>query len=184
MQTEYKNEIPLELIISESMKGNAKMQELLYLQFAPVMYKQCLRYAKSKADAEDLLQEGFIKIFSNLDKFRGEGSFEGWLKKIMFRTAVSHFRSTVKKTHNHQTELSPYIEDSETDIFDTLAQKDIVKIVTKLPSGYRTVFTMFVIEGYNHREIAGILGCTEGSSKSQLSRSRTQLREMLLQQTA
>ena len=184
MLPEYKNEMPLEIVISESMKGNAKMQEILYLQFAPVLYKQCLRYAKSKADAEDLLQEGFIKIFSNLEKFRGDGSFEGWLKKIMFRTAVSNFRSTTKKTHNHQTELSPYIEDSETTIFDSLAQKDIVKVVTKLPSGYRTVFTMFVIEGYNHREIAGILGCTEGSSKSQLSRSRTQLREMLLQQTA
>jgi RNA polymerase sigma factor (sigma-70 family) len=175
-----KNSIPLECIISESMLGNQKMQQLLYAQFAPAMYSQCLRYTKSKADAEDLLQEGFIKIFRNLDKFRNEGSFEGWLKKIMFRTAVSHFRRTAKKTHTHQTELCQFIEDRETNVFDTLAQKDLVNIVFKLPTGYRTVFTMFVIEGYNHKEIAGILGCSEGSSKSQLSRSRTQLREMLL----
>ena len=184
MITELKTETPLNYIISESMMGNPKMQQLLYKQFAPVLYKQCLRYAKSRTDAEDLLQEGFIKIFSNLDKFRNEGSFEGWLKQIMFRTAVSYFRRTVKKPYNHQTELCHYIEDKEISVFDTLAQKDIANIVTKLPVGYRTVFNMFVIEGYNHREIAGILGCSEGSSKSQLSRSKTQLREMLVKQIA
>ena len=176
----YKNEMPLTFIISESMKGNQKMQQILYRQYAPTMYKHCLRYTKSKADAEDLLQESFIKIFCNLDKFRGEGSFEGWLKKIILRTAFSHLRSTVKKVYNHQTELSNYnIEDREINIFDTLAQKHIVQTVTKLPIGCRTVFTMFVIEGYNHREIAGILGCSEGCSKSQLSRSKAHLQKML-----
>jgi len=173
------DEMPLAIIISESMKGNQKMQQLLYRKFAPLMYKQCLSHTKSKSDAEDLLQESFIKIFRNLDKFREEGSFEGWLKKIIFRTAVSHFRTTGKKAHNHQTELSNHIEDRDTNILDTLAQKEIVEIVTKLPPSYRTVFTMFVIEGYNHREIAGILGCSEGSSKSQLSRSRSQLKRIL-----
>ena len=181
MKTEHKTGIALSDIIRESMTGNPKMQQMLYEQFAPMLYKQCLRYAKSNSDAEDLLQEGFIKIFSNLDKFRNEGSFEGWLKQIMFRTAVSYFRRTVRKVYNHQTELCHYIEDKEINVFDTLAQKDIVNVMTKLPAGYRTVFTMFVIEGYNHKEIAGILGCSEGSSKSQLSRSKTQLREMLVE---
>lgn len=173
------HEIPLEIIISESILGNAKMQELLYRQFAPAMYKQCLQYAKNTLDAEDLLQESFIKIFRHLDKFRGDGSFEGWLKKIIFHTAVSHFRSIDKKIHQHQTELSHCIEDKEASIFDHMAQKDIVKIVTTLPSGYRTVFIMYVIEGYNHKEIAGILGCSEGTCKSQLSRTKTQLRKIL-----
>ena len=180
MQPNYINEMPLDFIISESMKGNHKTQQVLYRLYAPVMYKQCLRYTKSKSDAEDLLQESFIKIFANLDKFRGEGSFEGWLKKIILRTAFSHLRSTVKKVYNHQTELSNYnIEDREINVFDTLAQKHIVHTVTKLPIGCRTVFTMYVIEGYNHREIAGILGCSEGCSKSQLSRSRVHLQKML-----
>jgi RNA polymerase sigma factor (sigma-70 family) len=181
MKTELKTGIELTDIIRESMTGNPKMQQLLYEQFSPMLYKQCLRYAKSNSDAEDLLQEGFIKIFGNLDKFRNEGSFEGWLKQIMFRTAVSYFRRTVRKPFNHQTELCHYIEDKDINVFDTLAQKDIVNVMTKLPAGYRTVFTMFVIEGYNHKEIAGILGCSEGSSKSQLSRSKTQLREMLVE---
>jgi len=179
MTTEHIKDIPLTLVISGSMAGNAKMQQLLYKRFAPVLYKQCLRYTKSKTDAEDLLQEGFIKIFFKLDRFRNEGSFEGWLKQIMFRTAVSYFRRTGKKAYNHQTELCPYIEDKERTVFDILAQKDIVNVVTQLPVGYRKVFNMFVIEGYNHREIAGILGCSESSSKSQLRRSKTQLREML-----
>ena len=175
----FKNDIPLTFIINESMKGNHKMQQLLYQQFAPLMYKQCLCYTKSRSDAEDLLQESFIKIFRHLDKFRGDGSFEGWLKRIVFRTAVSQFRSSGKKAHNHQTVLSQHIRDREINVLDTLAQKDIEGFVTKLPDGYRTVFTMFVIEGYNHREIADILGCSEGSSKSQLSRSRSQLKRIL-----
>lgn len=156
------------------------MQQLLYNRFAPAMYRQCLRYTKNTTDAEDLLQEGFIRIFSKLDKYRGDGSFEGWLKKIMLRTVLTHFRRTEKKVHNHQRELCHLIEDRESNIFDTLAQKDIIKIVTTLPTGYRTVFTMFVIEGYNHREIAGILGFSEENSKSQLSRSKLRLRKMLL----
>jgi RNA polymerase sigma-70 factor (ECF subfamily) len=179
MTTEHIKDIPLDDIINESIAGNTKMQQLLYQQFAPVLYKQCLRYAKSKTDAEDLLQEGFIKIFGKLDKFRNEGSFEGWLKQIMFRTAVSYFRRTVKKVHNHQTTLCLYTEDKENTVLDVLAQKDIAHVVTKLPVGYRKVFNLFVIEGYNHREIAGILGCSESSSKAQLRRSKTQLRAML-----
>lgn len=179
MITDTIKEIPLELIISESKAGNTKMQQLLYEQFAPALYKQCLRYTKNKIDAEDLLQEGFIKIFLKLDKFRNEGSFEGWLKQIIFRTAVSYFRRTGKKVFNHQTPLCPYTEDKEKNAFDILAQKDIAQVVTKLPAGYRKVFNMFVIEGYNHREIAIILGCSESSSKSQLCRSKNQLRVML-----
>lgn len=172
-------EIPLAQLINESKAGNTKMQHLLYEQFAPALYKQCLRYTKNKIDAEDLLQEGFIKIFLKLDKFRNEGSFEGWLKQIMFRTAVSYFRRTDKKVFNHQVPLCPYTEDKEKNVFDILAQKDIAHVVTKLPDGYRKVFNMFVVEGYNHREIAVTLGCSESSSKSQLCRSKTQLRVML-----
>ncbi len=181
MRTEQIKGIPLNLIIKGSIRGNTKMQQLLYEQYAPVLYKQCMRYTKNRTEAEDLLQEGFIKIFFKLDKFRNEGSFEGWLKQIMFRTAASYFRRTGKKVYNHQTQLCPYTEDKEYSVFDILAQKDIANVVTKLPVGYRKVFNMFVVEGYNHREIAGILGCSESSSKSQLSRSKTQLREMLIQ---
>ncbi len=170
---------PLTLLISESMRGNPKMQKLLYQQFAAKMYLVCLRYTKNTADAEDILQDGFIKVFRNLDKFRGDGFFEGWLRKIIIRTAISHFRNSVKKINSCQTELNYSLEDKERDVFDKLAEKDIVGLVKKLPPGYRKVFMLYVIEGYNHKEIAGILNCSEGNCKSQLNRSRMQLRKML-----
>ncbi|HMK02562.1 MAG TPA: RNA polymerase sigma factor [Ferruginibacter sp.] len=171
--------IPLQLIINESMLGNSKMQKLLYHQFATRMYAVCLRYTKNADDAEDILQEGFIKIFRNLDKFRGDGSFEGWIRKIITRTAISHLRDNKKKLNTQPAELNGSLEDRESNILERLAEKDIVGIVTKLPPGYRKVFMMYVMEGYNHKEIAGILGCSEGNCKSQLYRSRTQLQKIL-----
>jgi RNA polymerase sigma factor (sigma-70 family) len=169
--------IPLPFIISESISGNSKMQKLLYQHFSDKMYAVCLRYTKNAADAEDILQEGFIKIFRNLDKFRGDGSFEGWIRKIITRTALSYLRDNKKDMH--QTGLSYSLKDRESSILDKLAEKHIVDIVTKLPQGYRTIFMMYVVEGYNHREIATILGCSEGTCKSQLYRSKTRLQKML-----
>jgi len=170
-------EIPIPFLISESMRGNPKMQKLLYQQFSAKMYSVCLHYAKSTADAEDILQEGFIKVFRNLDKFRGDGSFEGWIRKIITRTALSYLRDN--KKDKHQIPVDDSCKDKESNILDKLAEKDIVGIVRKLPQGYRAIFMMYVIEGYNHREIADILGCSEGTCKSQLYRSRTRLQKML-----
>ena len=171
--------ILLPQMIHGSIQGNPKMQKLLYQQFAAKMFAVCLRYAKNEADAEDILQEGFIKAFRNLDKYRGEGYFEGWLRKIIVRTAISHFRTGIRKIETQASIDDISIEDKEPGVLDKLAEKDIVGIVTKLPPGYRKVFTLYVIEGYNHKEIAGILGCSEGNCKSQLNRSRTVLRKML-----
>ena len=168
---------PLPLMISESISGNPKMQKLLYQQFSGKMYTVCLRYTKNTSDAEDILQEGFIKIFRNLDKFRGEGSFEGWIRKIMVRTSLSYLRD--HKKDMYQTGLSHSLKDGENSVLDKLAEKHIVDVVTKLPQGYRTIFMMYVVEGYNHREIATILGCSEGTCKSQLYRSKTRLQKIL-----
>jgi RNA polymerase sigma factor (sigma-70 family) len=175
------NTTPISLphMIHGSIQGNPKMQKLLYQEFAQKMYAVCLRYAKNEADAEDILQEGFIKAFRNLDKFRGEGYFEGWLRKIIVRTAISHFRNGVRKIDTRENISDCTVEDKEINALDKLAAKDLVGIVTKLPPGYRKVFMLYVIEGYNHKEIAGILGCSEGNCKSQLNRSRNQLRKML-----
>ena len=177
MLPEHKHNLPLPLLISESILGNRKMQEILYRQFAVKMYYVCLRYTKNATDAEDILQEGFIKIFKNLHKFKGAGSFEGWIRKIMARTALSHLRDNKKNAH--PLEINHSFEDKEINILHKLEEKDIIGIVTKLPPGYRTVFMMYVIEGYNHREIAGILGCSEGTCKSQFYRSRTRLQKIL-----
>jgi len=171
--------LPLPQLIKGSIHGDARMQKLLYQAYAGSMHKVCLRYTKNGSDAEDILQEGFIKAFRNLHKFRGDGHFEGWLRKIIVRTAISHFRNGEKKICTAQHFSDHQLADNATTAIDKLAEKDIVGIVTKLPPGYRKVFMLFVMEGYNHKEIAGILGCTEGNCKSQLNRSRTKLKELL-----
>lgn len=147
------------------------MQEELYKRFSPKMYAVCLRYATDAEEARDLLQEGFIKIFKNLGKFRQEGSFEGWVRRVFVNTAIENYRRRVNL--NSITERDEVkIEDGSWNALENLAEKDIVQLVQELSPGYRTVFNMYVIEGYSHKEIADLLGITEGTSKSQLARAK------------
>ena len=160
------------------MEGNRRMQEELYRRFSPRMYAVCLRYAGSAEEAEDILQEGFIKIFKKLDSFRSEGSFEGWIRRIFVNTAIEHFRR--KKYLQPVTEKEETsIEGKYVTILDSLAERDILGLVQQLSPGYRTVFNMYVVEGYTHKEIADMLGISEGTSKSQLSRAKTILQDMV-----
>lgn len=169
--------ISLSHLILESGRGNQRLQKILYDLYAEKMYAVCLRYTKNTSDSEDILQQGFIKVFRNIDKYRGDGSFEGWIRKIITRTAITHINK------NRKLSLKPVMdhsyEDNNCNILDKLAEKDIVGMITKLPPGYRKIFTLYVIEGYNHREIAKILGCSEGNCKSQFYRSRTRLQKIL-----
>jgi RNA polymerase sigma-70 factor (ECF subfamily) len=125
------------------------------------------------------LQEGFIKIFRNLDKYKGEGSFEGWVRKIITRTAMTYIR-IIKNSAAIQPSKNAF-EDKESNVLDKLAEKEIAGIVSSLPPGYKKIFMLYVIEGYNHREIAEILGCSESTSKSQFYRSRTRIQQLLKQ---
>ncbi|MBS1511354.1 MAG: RNA polymerase sigma factor [Bacteroidetes bacterium] len=179
MTSAEQNIFSLSTIITEAAAGNARMQQHIYDRFAPFLFRRCLRYTKNIMEAEDLLQDSFIKIFKNLQHFKGEGSFEGWLKRIIHNTAISHFRKLDNKMNPQLTVLHEGMVDKCPCAIEQLAQKDIVRAVTQLPAGYRTVFCMFVIEGYNHKEIACMLGCSEGTCKSQLSRTKTQLRKKL-----
>ena len=154
------------------------MQELLYHQFSPKMYSVCLRYSGNQEDARDLLQEGFIKIFRNLSKYRGDGSFEGWIRRIFVNTSIEHFRKKVHLQSVGETQKVT-IEDKEWNVLDNLAEKDIMQMIHELSPGYKAVFNMYVIEGYSHKEIAEILGINEGTSKSQLARAKTVLKKMV-----
>lgn len=160
------------------MAGNRKMQYELYQRFAPKMYGVCLRYAANAEEAEDLLQEGFVKVFRKLDSFRREGSFEGWVRRIFVNTAIEQFR---RKTY-----LQPITEREEDtvegkylSVLDNLAERDIIGLVQQLSPGYRTVFNMYVVEGYTHKEVADALGISEGTSKSQLSRAKLILQDLV-----
>jgi RNA polymerase sigma-70 factor (ECF subfamily) len=142
------------------------------------MYGVCLRYAENPEDAGDILQEGFIKVYRNLDKFRAEGSFEGWIRRIFVNTAIEHFRKRIK-LYNVTEVQENTIEDNELNALDSLAVKDIVNMIHELSPGYKVVFNMHVIEGYSHKEIAEVLGITEGTSKSQLARAKGALKKII-----
>jgi RNA polymerase sigma-70 factor (ECF subfamily) len=163
--------IPESDLIQGCLAGDRRMQEELYNKFSPKMYAVCLRYATDGEEAQDLLQEGFIKIFKNLNKFRHEGSFEGWMRRVFVNTSIENYRRRVNiNTITEKDEVR--IEDNSWNALDNLAEKDIVRLIQDLSPGYRTVFNMYVIEGYSHKEIADLLGITEGTSKSQLARAK------------
>ena len=139
----------------------------------------CLRYAENEAAAEDMMQEGWIKVFGNLHSFGFKGSFEGWIKRIMVNTSLDHLRKN--KNHFKQVEIddSHDVVAPEVSSSDSIAAKDLLKMVQQLPPGYRTVFNLFAIEGYSHKEIASMLSISENTSKSQYSRGRALLQRMI-----
>lgn len=164
-------------LIRGCMEGDRRMQKLLYDQFSSKMYAVCLRYMGNSDDAQDILQEGFIKVFRNLEKFRGDGSFEGWLRRIFVNTAIEQIRK--RKTDLSLTEKEEVIELKAVSALDNINEKDLLQIVSELSPGYRTVFNMYVVEGFNHKEISEALGISEGTSKSQLARARMILQEKI-----
>jgi RNA polymerase sigma factor (sigma-70 family) len=163
-------------LIRGSIAGDPKMQEALYQKYASKMYAVCLRYAGNNDDAQDLLQEGFIKVFRNLEKFRHEGSFEGWMRRVFVNTSIEQY---LKKVHmnsiSEQEERG--IEDASVSVLDQLAERDIIQLVQDLSPGYRAVFNLYVIEGYSHKEIGELLSISEGTSKSQLARAKAILQK-------
>ncbi|MEO6314286.1 MAG: sigma-70 family RNA polymerase sigma factor [Chitinophagaceae bacterium] len=163
-------------LINGCLAGDSRVQELLYHRFAPKMYAVCLRYANNSDDAQDLLQEGFIKVYRNLAKFRKEGSFEGWVRRVFVNTAIEHYRKKVNLITVSEKEETT-IEDGAWNVLDQLAEKDIILLVQALSPGYRSVFNMYVIEGYSHKEIGEILNINEGTSKSQLARAKVILQK-------
>jgi RNA polymerase sigma factor (sigma-70 family) len=162
-------------VISQCEAGNQKAMAKLYHQFAPKMYGVCLRYAKDASEAEDILQDGFIKVFANLKSFRHDGSFEGWIRRIIINVALEKIR---KQNLLYPVEdVSKYdtINLSD-DVISKISADDLMIIIQKLPPRYRLVFNLYVIEGLSHQEIAKEMAITEGTSKSNLSRAREILR--------
>lgn len=164
-------------LVENCIGGDRRSQKELYEMYSPKMFAVCLRYTKNQTDAEDILQEGFIKLYNNLNRFRGEGSFDGWVRRIFVNTAIEHIRK--KNLTANSIEVMENICDKEISPLDTLYEKDLIKRTSTLSDGYRTVFTMYAVDGYSHKEIANELGITESTSKSQFSRAKALLRNML-----
>lgn len=158
-------------IIQECASGNVRAQESLYRMLAPKMFGVCLRYSKDRTEAEDNLQEGFIKVFTYIKNFRHEGSLEGWVRKIMVNVSLEKFR---KQHVMHPVEdLSVYESNNFTnDIIEKITAAELIELIQELPPRYRMVFNLYVMEGMNHKEISEAMQITEGTSKSNLARAR------------
>ncbi|HBF87106.1 MAG TPA: hypothetical protein DDX39_00580 [Bacteroidales bacterium] len=168
-------------VIAGCIKCNRKAQKMLFDKFSPVLFAICLRYSKSREEAEDVLQEGFVKIFSNIKQFKGEGSFEGWLKRIMINTAISNYRNSLKYYYHEEVEnVSEEIANEEEPDYE-YSMNDLMQLINELPDGYRVIFNMYVIEEYKHKEIAEILDIDVGTSKSQFSRAKKMLQKKLVE---
>lgn len=175
------NEVKIELynkLIEGCKNNNREAQYKLYQMLSGKMFAVCLRYSKNREAAEDLVQEGFVKVFHNIDKYRGEGSFEGWVRRIFVNTAVEHYRKNSK--------MYPVVDVEQvgSDIEwenpgDELQLADLMGLINQLSPGYKTIFNMYVIEGYSHKEISEMLEISEGTSKSQLARARYLLMDMI-----
>jgi RNA polymerase sigma-70 factor (ECF subfamily) len=168
----------LDHIIQGCIKGNRSQQEKLYRMFSSKMFGVCLRYCRNYDDAKDILQDGFIKVFEKIGQFGQRGSFEGWIRRIMINTALERFR---RNSHTLTMEKLPDMIDNEE--FDEgeveFSMDELLGYIQKLPERYRMVFNLYVIEEMTHKEVAEVMGITEGTSKSDLSRARAILQNII-----
>ncbi len=169
----------LKTIIKKCKKGRVSAQKELYELYAPTLYYICLRYAKNPEIAQDLLHDGFMIIFDKISSFKGEGSFEGWMKRIMINHSLAYLRQLSKErdlfTDSHDS--IDTLEEQDVDDAPVISLDKVLRLLNRLPDGCRTVFNLYYIEGYSHKEIAGELMISEGTSKSQLNRAKQLLRE-------
>ncbi|MBK9257439.1 MAG: sigma-70 family RNA polymerase sigma factor [Saprospiraceae bacterium] len=166
----------LEYIIQQCRSQNPEGQKALYEDYKDVMYSICLRYLKSSHDAEDILIEGFYKILTKIDDFKGEGSFEGWMKRIMVNESLMFLRKKNNLRLTVELNQTDIVEESTSE--DEIIYEELLTALNDLPVGYRTVFNLYVIEGYKHREIAELLNISINTSKSQLILAKKRLQEI------
>lgn len=168
----------LEEIIEGCYKGDRKHQEALYKMFASKMFGVCLTYTKDRDLAQDILHDGFFKVFKKFDKYNSSWSLNAWIRRIIVNTAIDHFRKMNRIT-NVDFQESEYLAGSFDETSEISKTADLSDIINMLPNGAKTVFNLYTIEGYKHREIADILNISVGTSKSQLSKAKNVLRDLV-----
>lgn len=161
----------LKRLIEDCKAGKQSAQSQLYKAYAPVLFGVCMRYARDVTEAEDILHEGFLIIFSKIGQFANKGSFEGWMKRIMVNIALEKFR---KRNRMHTVEdMNIYdYKLADDDVYAQMNADQLMEVIQQLPPRYKMVFNLYAIDGYNHNEIADIMGIAEGTSKSNLARAR------------
>ncbi len=166
-------------LIKGCLEGNQNIQRMLFEQFAGKFMTMCLRYAVDSMEAEDMLQEGFVRIFTHLHQFKFEGSFEGWMRRIIVNVCLKHLQKRklqfkeISDEHANEVQIAPYT-------YSSIGEDELMKLISRLPDGYRTVFNLNVIEGYSHEEIAVLLGIQASTSRSQLVKARKMLQNQII----
>jgi len=167
-------------IIKGCAKHDRKAQQMLYDKYSRFLLGICMRYATDRSEAEDILQDSFLKIFFSIGDFSGTGSFAGWMRKVAVNTAITHYHKNLK--HRYHIEIEEYVSvETGTSSFeeDLFTSDELYKVMNDLPAGYRMVFNLYAVEGYKHKEIAEMLGIDTNTSKSQYSRAKAVLRDKL-----
>lgn len=167
-------------LVSGVLKGSQPHQSALYRQYSVPMFRVVLRFARDRAEAEDMLQDGFIRVFRDINQFRGDGALGGWIRRIMVNTALSHLRKQ-KDFIRDTADFSPYEHKFRTDedVASNMDAESLLKLLHRLPPGYRAVFNLYAIDGFSHEEISEQLGITVGTSKSQLFKAREFLKKII-----
>jgi len=168
-----------ELMLAGCLSNNAASQEALYSRFSPRMLGVCYRFAKNREDAEDMLQEGFIKIFSQIHQYRSEGALEGWIRRIIVHTCIN-LKKNKKFSDSLDISFAGAVGIREESIPSIMQAKEVVECIRLLPIGYRTVLNLYAIEGYSHKEIGGMLDIEESTSRSQYTRAKAMLEDVLV----
>ncbi len=167
-------------IIEGCAKHERKAQQVLYDKYSRFLLGVCMRYSNDKAEAEDILQDSFLKIYFNIQDFSGTGSFTGWLRKVAVNTAITHYHKNLK--FRYHVDIEDYVS-IETGVSsfeeDFFTSEELYRVLNELPAGYRMVFNLYAVEGYKHKEIAEILGIDTNTSKSQYSRAKAVIRDKL-----
>ena len=167
-------------LIERCLEKDPRAQEWLYKQYSRPMYGICLRFARNTLEADDILQEGFIRVFTGLKDFRNEGSLEGWIRRTIVNTAINYYRSKQNEWNETTIEKAESFQSVAEDILQQISVSDLLQLIQQLPEGYRMVFNLHIIDGYTHQEIAEMLNISENTSKSQLSRARAALQQKLV----
>ena len=166
-------------LIRSCIEGDRKSQKALYDRLAPRMFPVCIRYIGDRDQAADVLQDGFITLFTKLDTYKGDGSFEGWARRIFVTTALMSLRKKDALKMSDELDTARGMKAETVSQTQHIGYKELMRLVTSLPPGFRTVFNMYSIEGYSHKEIADMLGISETTSRTQLSRARIWLQKKI-----
>lgn len=173
-----------EQMVAGCLEHDPIAQKALYKAYSRKMMSICMRYASGREQAQDILQDGFVKVFQKMDHFRGDGPLGGWIARTMVNTALDHIRRNKPYDHSLDLTEAEHLHAEDAQVLSSMSTEELMELIQALPPGYRTVFNLFAIEGYPHKEIAEMLGVSENTSKSQFMKARAYLRRLLPKETA